>query len=220
MKLNTFFVILLTVCLAAFAAGCGTKSAGPNSNPSASPSSGPSAAKSWTEPPQMAIDPAKSYQAAIETSKGSFTIDLFAKDAPVTVNNFLFLAKQHFYDGIIFHRVIKDFMIQTGDPTGTGSGGPGYAIKDELHGPHKYEQGIVAMANAGPDTGGSQFFVCSGSCDHLNQIPNYAIFGKVSAGMDTVLSIADSPVTTDPYSGQESRPVNNITINKITITEK
>ncbi|MDF2962401.1 MAG: peptidylprolyl isomerase, partial [Paenibacillus sp.] len=118
----------------------------------------PAAKKSWSTPPEMKIDVNKTYQATVATSKGTFKIDLFAKDAPKTVNNFVFLAKEGFYKDIIFHRVISTFMVQTGDPTGTGRGGPGYKFEDELKSPHKYEPGIVAMANAGPNTNGSQFF--------------------------------------------------------------
>ncbi|TDF99554.1 peptidylprolyl isomerase [Paenibacillus piri] len=174
----------------------------------------PAAPKSWSSPPAMKIDANKTYQATVATTLGTFKIDLFAKDAPKTVNNFVFLAKEGFYKDIIFHRVISTFMVQTGDPTGTGRGGPGYKFEDELKSPHKYEPGIVAMANAGPNTNGSQFFICTGEDSvGLNKTPNYSIFGKVSEGMDVVLKIANTPV-----NGES--PKEKISIQSVTIKEK
>jgi cyclophilin family peptidyl-prolyl cis-trans isomerase len=174
----------------------------------------PAAAKSWTSPPEMKIDTNKTYQATVATTQGTFKIDLFAKDAPKTVNNFVFLSKEGFYKDIIFHRVISTFMIQTGDPTGTGRGGPGYKFEDELKSPYKYEPGIVAMANAGPNTNGSQFFICTGEDSvGLNKSPNYTIFGKVTEGMDVVQKIAKTPV-----NGES--PKDKISIQSVTITEK
>ncbi|MCR8631918.1 MULTISPECIES: peptidylprolyl isomerase [Paenibacillus] len=174
----------------------------------------PAAKKSWTTPPEMKIDVKKTYQATVATTKGTFKIDLFAKDAPKTVNNFVFLAKEGFYQDIIFHRVISTFMIQTGDPTGTGRGGPGYKFEDELKTPYKYEPGIVAMANSGPNTNGSQFFICSGvDCQGLNKKPDYSIFGKVSEGMDVIQKIATTPVNGEA-------PKEKIAIQSVTITEK
>ncbi|PZE21851.1 peptidylprolyl isomerase [Paenibacillus xerothermodurans] len=179
------------------------------------PTANPGAQKSWTTPPEMQIDPNKSYQATVTTNKGTFTIDLFAKDAPKTVNNFVFLAKEGFYGDIIFHRIISTFMVQTGDPTGTGTGGPGYRFEDELSSPHKYEPGIVAMANAGPNTNGSQFFICTGKDSiSLNKIPDYTIFGRVSEGMDVVRQIAATPVSLD------DRPTEKVAIESVTITEE
>ncbi|MHA0857144.1 peptidylprolyl isomerase [Paenibacillus sp. CMAA1364] len=175
--------------------------------------------KSWENPPAMEIDSAKSYEAEMTTSKGTFTIELFAKDAPITVNNFVFLAKQGFYDDVIFHRIMESFMIQGGDPTGSGAGGPGYQFEDEKT-THKYEPGIVAMANAGPNTNGSQFFICTGEDSRLldNQ-PNYTIFGKITNGMDVVKDIAATPVAVGP-SGEMSTPTETIQIKEIKITEK
>lgn len=178
--------------------------------------------KSWTQPPATTIDVNKQYSAEISTSKGDFTIQLYAKDAPITVNSFVFLAKEHFYDGIIFHRIIESYMIQTGDPLGNGTGGPGYSIPDELNSPHQYEEGVVAMANAGPNTGGSQFFIGTGpDIDGLNakKYANYTIFGKVSAGMDVVKQIAATPVGPN-INGEPSKPTEQVTINSVTITEK
>src|SRR5688500_12204431 len=134
----------------------------------------------------MAIDPARSYTATIDTSAGTMTAELFASEAPKTVNNFVFLARDGFYDGVIFHRVISGFMIQGGDPTGTGRGGPGYKFEDEPVN-RRYERGILAMANSGPNTNGSQFFVMHAD---YGLPPNYTIFGKLTDGHDTLDKIA------------------------------
>ena len=133
----------------------------------------------------MFIDPAKRYTATMVTSKGTMTISLDPQAAPRTVNSFVFLARYHYFDGIVFHRVIPGFVLQGGDPTGTGTGGPGYKFADELPAPGRYELGSLAMANAGPDTNGSQFFVISGQ-DGMRLPPSYSLFGKVVAGLDTV----------------------------------
>lgn len=177
---------------------------------------------SWTSAPAMSIDTGKTYQAEFDTSKGKFKVDLFAKDAPKTVNNFVFLAKQGFYDGLTFHRIIKTFMIQGGDPQGNGAGGPGYTIEDEKP-KYKYDPGIVAMARTkAPNSAGSQFFICTGDdCGRsLNPNPVYAIFGKVSEGMDVVQKIAATPVKLNQDSGEVAMPTEKVTINKITIKEK
>ncbi|WP_420852238.1 signal peptidase I [Paenibacillus hamazuiensis] len=182
----------------------------------------PSAAsgKTYKSPPEMAIDTAKKYQAKVHTNKGDFTIELFAETAPKTVNNFVFLSRERFYDDVIFHRIIKSFIIQGGDPTGTGRGGPGYKFEDELQTSYSYEPGIVAMANAGPNTNGSQFFICTGEdCRGLNQIPNYTIFGKVTEGMDTVLAIADVPVVKQYGGSETSKPTEPVFIQSIDIVE-
>jgi len=182
---------------------------------------GPTGAKKYDKAPTMQIDKAKTYQAKISTTMGDITVDLFAKDAPIAVNNFVFLAKDKFYDGITFHRVIKDFMIQTGDPLGSGIGGPGYTFEDELKNGHKYETGVVAMANAGKNTNGSQFFIGSGKdVEGLENAPNYTIFGKVVGGMDVVQKIAGTKVKANPQTGETSVPEQTIKINTITITEK
>ena len=133
----------------------------------------------WSSPPEMTIDPDKSYQATIDTNKGKITLDLFPQYAPMTVNNFVFLANQGFYDDVTFHRVISNFMIQGGDPTGTGRGGPGYRFEDEVQdNPLKHETGVISMANAGPNTNGSQFFITHGPQPHLDGC--HTVFGKVS----------------------------------------
>jgi peptidyl-prolyl cis-trans isomerase B (cyclophilin B) len=134
--------------------------------------------KQYPQPPKMAIDPSKKYTATIETSKGSIVCELFPKDAPNTVNNFVFLARDKFYDGTKFHRVIADFMVQGGDPTGTGSGGPGYKFADEVKSnPRKHQAGSLSMANAGPNTNGSQFFITHVVTDWLDG--KHTVFGQV-----------------------------------------
>jgi peptidyl-prolyl cis-trans isomerase B (cyclophilin B) len=144
--------------------------------------------KQYSAPPAMAIDATKKYAATIETSRGTIDVDLFAKDAPKTVNNFVFLAKEGFYDGTVFHRVINDFMVQGGDPTGTGRGGPGYKFGDEV-GPDKprHKVGSLSMANAGPGTNGSQFFITHIVTDWLDG--KHTVFGEVTKGQDVVNSV-------------------------------
>ncbi|MEW9669124.1 peptidylprolyl isomerase [Ammoniphilus sp. 3BR4] len=181
---------------------------------------GATTTKKWDSPPEMQIDPNKAYSATIATNKGDIKIELFSKDAPQTVNNFVFLAKEQFYQNVLFHRIMEGFMIQTGDPTGTGAGGPGYQFADELPSPHKYEKGIVAMANAGPNTNGSQFFICNGAdSESLNAHPNYTIFGRVIEGMETVEAISSVSVKNNPATGEPSQPTEEIYIKDITITE-
>ena len=143
--------------------------------------------KSYDAPPAMAIDPKKRYTATIRTSAGVMVAQLFPGDAPKTVNNFVFLAREGFYDGVIFHRVIKGFMIQGGDPTGTGRGGPGYRFEDELPKPGQYEIGSLAMANAGPNTNGSQFFITHIVTDWLDG--KHTVFGEVLSGQDVVNAV-------------------------------
>jgi peptidyl-prolyl cis-trans isomerase B (cyclophilin B) len=144
--------------------------------------------KQWDQPPAMQIDPQKIYRVKIETSRGAMELDLYPQHAPKTVNNFVFLVREGFYDGVVFHRVINDFMIQCGDPTGTGRGGPGYRFDDELEGnPLIHEKGVLSMANAGPNTNGSQFFITHSPQPHLNG--RHTVFGKVIGGMDVVDAI-------------------------------
>ena len=153
------------------------------------------AGQQWKSAPAMEIDPNKTYTATIETSKGNIVIDLYPKHAPKTVNNFVFLARQGFYDGIKFHRVISNFMIQGGDPTGTGMGGPGYKFEDETKGnPLTHETGVLSMANAGANTNGSQFFITHSPQPHLNG--KHTVFGKVREGQDVVNAIRQNDVTT------------------------
>lgn len=226
-------VVVLIVVAAAVLTGCGAKSGSNSSktndagtrvelnkisdNPGAA---GPAAdRKTYQAPPAMTIDPSKRYFATLKTDRGDIRIELFASESPKTVNNFVFLAREGFYDGIRFHRIIRDYMIQTGDPNGDGSGGPGYEFADELPAKHSYEPGIVAMANAGPDTNGSQFFICSGPlCKGLDQYPNYTQFGRVVEGMDVVRAIAAVPVRAAPW-GEVSQPTEEVRIRGVAIEE-
>jgi len=144
--------------------------------------------KQWAAPPAMQIDAKKSYQASLETNRGEIEIELYPQYAPKTVNNFIFLAREGFYDGVVFHRVISNFVIQGGDPTGTGMGGPGYQFEDELLGnPLKHETGVISMANAGANTNGSQFFITHSPQPHLNG--KHTVFGKVVAGQEVINTI-------------------------------
>lgn len=169
----------------------------------------------FSGPPPMTIDTGANYQAKVVTNKGTFTISLLPKEGPIAANNFVFLAQHGFYTNVPIHRVIKGFMFQTGDPTGTGSGGPGYSIQDdEVNLP--YTRGVVAMANAGPNTGGSQFFVMHQNYDLP---PDYSIFGKVTSGLDTVDAIANTPVE-DNGQSEVSKPTTPLVVKSITIEKK
>lgn len=166
--------------------------------------------KQWNTPPAMIIDPKKKYSATIATEKGDMVIELFADKTPKTVNNFVFLAREGFYDDTFFHRVITGFMAQGGDPTGTGRGGPGYRFQDEFHPSLKHSKpGILSMANAGPNTNGSQFFITHVPTPHLDN--HHAVFGQITAGMDVLNSIPerDPMRTSSPY----------VKILSVTITE-
>ena len=149
------------------------------------------------------------YQGVISTSKGDIGIELFASESPQTVNNFAFLASQGFYDGTPVHRIVPGFVIQMGDPTGTGTGGPGYRFDDELSAARNrgYDRGILAMANAGPNTNGSQFFIC---LDDVGLPPAYAVFGEVTSGMDVVDAIAGVQL-------RGESPVEQVTVNSVTV---
>ncbi len=142
-------------------------------------------AKRYDEAPKMTIDASKSFTATFKTSRGDIVVQLHARECPITVNNFVFLSRDKFYDGTVFHRVIADFMVQGGDPEGTGRGGPGYRFADETrNNPHKHERGVLSMANAGPNTNGSQFFITHVPCDWLDG--KHTVFGKVLQGLDVV----------------------------------
>ncbi|MGB7539985.1 MAG: peptidylprolyl isomerase [Anaerolineales bacterium] len=146
--------------------------------------------KQYSAPPAMTIDPKKHYTAVFQTSQGNFEAELFAAQAPKTVNNFVFLARDGFYDGTTFHRVIRGFMAQGGDPTGTGRGGPGYRFADEFHPALRHSApGMLSMANAGPGTNGSQFFITFGPTPHLDN--HHTVFGRITAGLDQVLKIPE-----------------------------
>jgi cyclophilin family peptidyl-prolyl cis-trans isomerase len=161
--------------------------------------------------PEMIIDPNKTYTATMVTSKGTMELLLDPLGAPKTVNSFVFLARWHYFDGIVFHRIIPGFVLQGGDPTGSGAGGPGYRFDDELPKPGRYEPGSLAMANAGPNTNGSQFFVISGP-DGVRLPPLYAHFGKVVKGLDVVAAIND-------LGTSSGKPKENVVIESVTITE-
>ena len=167
-------------------------------------------AQQWNNPPELTIDTSKSYAAVLDTNHGEITIDLDAGRSPLTVNNFVFLAREGFYDGVIFHRCIPGFVIQGGDPTGTGRGGPGYKFRDELDGPGSYTRGTVAMANSGPNTNGSQFFICVAD---VGLPHSYTIFGEVSSGMEAVDSILAVP------TDRADKPESDCVIHSVTITE-
>lgn len=198
--------------------GCGAQVQHKTTAPS---SSSPVAGRDmrWKNPPAMAINPKAQYDAVVKTTKGSFTISLFAQQDPRSVNNFVFLANHHFFDGDLFFRVIQPFMIQTGDPLNNGRGGPGYQWKGELPPPFPYAKGIVAMANANnPDTNGSQFFICTGSeCQSLNQTPTYTEVGRVTKGMGVVEAIAAGKVVVNPAMNEKSKPVHPVKILSVDI---
>jgi cyclophilin family peptidyl-prolyl cis-trans isomerase len=173
-------------------------------------------AKQYAAAPEMKIDPNKTYTAVMHTTKGDITFTLLPKEAPMTVNNFVFLAGEGYYDGVVFHRIIKGFMVQSGDPTGTGAGGPGYKFKDEPVS-RRYVRGTLAMANAGPNTNGSQFFIVH---QDAGLPPAYTIFGYASAGLDVLDQIANVPTTSNPATGERnSKPTEEVKITGIDITE-
>ncbi len=166
----------------------------------------------FSEPFALSIDPEATYQATIVTNHGTMVAQLFAKDAPQTVNNFVNLARYHYYDGLIFHRIIREFMIQGGCPEGSGRGGPGYRFADELPAPGKYRIGSLAMANAGPNTNGSQFFIVSGA-HGVTLPPQYSLFGQLISGEDVLAEL--QKVST----GAQDRPKDDVVIESVTITE-
>ena len=171
--------------------------------------------KQYSAPPEMAIDTAKNYQAVVTTNKGAITFDLFASETPNTVNSFVFLSREGFYDGVIFHRIISGFMLQGGDPTGTGTGGPGYKFADEKV-TRDYLPGTLAMANSGPNTNGSQFFIM-----HQNYaLPkNYIIFGQATDGLGVVDAMATTPVR-QSASGERSVPTEPLILESVEIREE
>jgi cyclophilin family peptidyl-prolyl cis-trans isomerase len=158
----------------------------------------------YSAPPEMQIDPAKTYTATIVTEKGEMVVNLFADKVPTTVNNFVFLAREGYYDDTTFHRVIPNFMVQGGDPMGTGRGGPGYKFGDEFHPDLRHDSaGILSMANAGPNTNGSQFFITHAPTPHLDD--KHAVFGKLAdkASLDVLMSIRERDPMSDPEPGDK-----------------
>jgi cyclophilin family peptidyl-prolyl cis-trans isomerase len=164
----------------------------------------------WNSPPKMEIDVNKKYTAVMETAKGNLVLELFAKDVPNTVNNFVFLARQGFYDNTTFHRVIPDFMVQGGDPTGTGMGGPGYRFADEFTS-HGHDAGVISMANSGPNTNGSQFFITYVPTHYLDG--KHSVFGKLVEGMDVLKKITPRDPSQNPQFKGDA-------LIKVTITEE
>ena len=166
--------------------------------------------KQWSTPPTMSIDPKKVYTAILHTDKGDIEIRLHADKTPKTVNNFVFLAREGFYNGTVFHRVIANFMVQGGDPTGTGRGGPGYDFGDEFHYNLKHDKpGVLSMANAGPNTNGSQFFITHVATPWLDN--HHSVFGEVILGMDVLLSIPARDPNKPEYAG--------VVIDRVTVVE-
>jgi cyclophilin family peptidyl-prolyl cis-trans isomerase len=167
--------------------------------------------KQWSSPPKMQIDPQKRYSAVMDTAKGEIVIELFGDKTPVTVNNFVFLSQQGYYDGTLFHRVIQDFMAQGGDPTGTGRGGPGYQFADEFNPSLRHDKpGVLSMANAGPNTNGSQFFITHVPTPWLDG--KHSVFGQVTKGLDVLLSI--------PPRDPQRPDAPGVQLNSITILEE
>ena len=212
---KTGAVSLLTLLSTMAVVFLGCSSTGPSNT---TPPANPGNVMHWTTPPPMEIDQDKQYTATIKTNMGDIVLQLFPKDAPLAVNNFVFLARQGFYNGVKFHRAVKGFVIQTGDPTGTGSGGPGYTFADEKV-TRDYVAGTLAMANAGPNTNESQFFI---ALDNLSgRLPKkYSIFGIVTGGFDIVQKIGDVPVKVNPLSGENSLPTVDVHIDSISIAEE
>jgi peptidyl-prolyl cis-trans isomerase B (cyclophilin B) len=192
MTINRFLRLLPLVMLTLgfILTGCAGRTPSGSPEPDSTPGA-TSRPKSYAAPPAMSIDTAKQYTAIIETAKGDLVLELFAKDVPVTVNNFVFLARDGFYDGTIFHRVIPGFMAQGGDPTGTGFGGPGYEFKDEFT-THRHGTGALSMANGGANTNGSQFFITYAPQPHLDG--KHSVFGQLTEGMDVLKQITNGDV--------------------------
>ncbi|MGH9093816.1 MAG: peptidylprolyl isomerase [Acidimicrobiales bacterium] len=180
-------------------------------NPCPAPDGSSPKTQRFDGPPPMCIDPDKRYSAEMVTSKGTLRIALDPIAAPKTANNFVFLARYHYFDGIVFHRIIPGFVLQGGDPEGSGRGGPGYRFEDELPQAGRYQVGSLAMANAGPNTNGSQFFVISGP-DGVRLPPQYSLFGQVIDGLDVVTTI-------DALGSGSGQPKEQVTIESVTVTE-
>jgi len=188
---NLFREAIAVMLIAALILTVSCRSSSSNNSPLPTRTTMSSTKKTYTSPPPMIIDTSKQYTAVIEINKGKLVLELFAKDVPKTVNNFVFLARDGFYDGVTFHRVIPDFMAQGGDPTGTGSGDPGYKFADEFTS-HKHVTGAVSMANAGPNTNGSQFFITYAPQPHLDG--KHSVFGQLTEGMDVLQKLVNGDV--------------------------
>jgi len=198
MRRNLQTTLLALAVLTGLLLGCSAEATPPTPTPDMRDTrNGAQMPQQYDAPPALTIDPEKSYTATFKTEKGDIVIELFADKVPNTVNNFVFLAREGFYDDTTFHRVIDGFMAQGGDPTGTGTGGPGYRFADEFHASLLHDKaGILSMANAGPNTNGSQFFITHGPTPHLDN--RHAVFGQVTGGMDVLMSIS----VRDPQSSR------------------
>jgi peptidyl-prolyl cis-trans isomerase B (cyclophilin B) len=202
--LSRLFICVILILTGLTAVSCGESAPEPATEPEPAPTPAPAPAPEtipevkimqWDSPPPMIIDTNKKYTAYIETVKGTLVLELFAKDVPKTVNNFVFLAREGYYDGTTFHRVLPDFMAQGGDPTGTGRGGPGYRFEDEFS-EHGHDAGALSMANAGPNTNGSQFFITYVPVHQLDG--KHSVFGKLVEGMDVLKSITPRDPNQNP----------------------
>ena len=217
-RINLALVILPALLI--LAACSGSEGAGPspnNATPAGTTVEGRPMTKQYNAPPPLTIVPETAYTATIETNFGQIVAELFPKEAPLAVNSFIFLAREGYFDGVKFHRVVKGFVIQSGDPTGSGTGGPGYRFADEPV-TRNYESGTLAMANSGPNTNGSQFFITLANL--TGRLPkNYTIFGQVTAGMDVVEKIGGVPVVAG-RSGELSTPTVDVQILTVKIDEK
>ena len=211
---NVRFLLGLVVLVALSACAQPTATPRPTATAVPTPEQRGEQLQQYSAPPAMTIDPSQTYTATMHTSQGVVVFELFADEAPKTVNNFVFLARDGFYENVIFHRILKGFMVQSGDPTGTSGGGPGYRFEDEPV-TRDYLPGTLAMANAGPNTNGSQFFIMH---QRMDLPKNYTIFGQVVEGLEVVDALANVPVTTSP-SGERSQPVDPPVIERIEITE-
>ncbi|QGG48816.1 peptidylprolyl isomerase [Heliorestis convoluta] len=223
-------VMILSLCSVFLLAGCGSNGQSnvddaSQSSVQTSPPAVSMKQNQYPQAPDTIINPDNQYIVTMETTYGTMKIELLPEAAPLAVNSFVFLAQEGFFDGIRFHRVVEDFMIQAGDPVGLGFGGPGYTFADELPPALPYGPGVVAMANAGPNTNGSQFFIVTGnetspSVQYLNQqAPNYTVFGRVIEGFDVALQISKAPVTMS-NGGERSFPVEEIVMERVQIEEK
>lgn len=206
------FGVVLLIIIGAYLAFAGANT--PQESQALTPTAMPKNQADST--PAMQIDKNKSYSAVIKTTVGDITLSLNANETPITVNNFVYLSRKGFYNNTIFHRIIKGFMIQGGDPTGTGAGGPGYRFADEPFA-GDYNRGVIAMANAGPNTNGSQFFIMQEDDSKLPK--NYVIFGQVTAGIEVVDLIANAPVVANSM-GEPSKPVSPVRITSVKIQEQ
>lgn len=213
--IKTIIIFAIAIAAVSFFVFRSGSSEDPLAEKNVSPTPTPRTIQQWEFSPDMEIDQSQRYVATMKTSEGEIKFELFASEAPFTVNNFVFLARRGFYNGTKFHRVITGFMVQGGDPTGTGRGGPGYTFNDEGI-TRDYLRGTLAMANAGPNTNGSQFFIMHQDQTALPK--SYVIFGQVMEGMNSVDNIATTPVGPNGF-GENSTPLEDVVVESVTIEE-